>query len=348
MKIKRAGRRELKVVLAGCGGMSGAWLKPLTEITGVRVVGLVDLRPDSAKKRAEEYGLPNAVIGKKLADVLKQTKPDIVCDCTVPEAHTSVTIEALKHGCHVLGEKPLADSMSNARKMLAAARKAGRIYAVMQNRRHDPNIRRLRLFLDSGVIGKLHTVHCDFFIGAHFGGFRDKMKHVLLLDMAIHTFDAARFISCADAKAVCCKEWNPVSSWYTHGASAIGIFEMSGGVVYSYRGSWCAEGLHTSWQSAWRLIGDKGTALWNGEADIQAQTVTKTGKFFSEVKASVAPALPANESYRGHATLIKDFIDCVRAGREPETAASDNIKSLAMVFAAIESANTRKWVKIKS
>ena len=42
----------------------------------------------------------------------------------------------------------------------------------------------------------------DFFLGVHFGGFRDKMQHVLLLDMAIHTFDAARFIIGQDAKDV--------------------------------------------------------------------------------------------------------------------------------------------------
>jgi predicted dehydrogenase len=348
MKIKRAGKRELKVVLAGCGGMSGAWLKPLTALPGVRVAGLVDLRAESARKRAEEFGLADAVVGTKLAEVLKKTQPDIVCDCTVPEAHMAVTLEALKHGCHVLGEKPLADSMPNARKMLAAARKAGRLYAVMQNRRHNAQIRRLREFLDSGVIGKVHTAHCDFFVGAHFGGFRDKMRHVLLLDMAIHTFDAARFLTRADATAVCCKEWNPVSSWYAHGASAVGIFEMTGGLVYTYRGSWCAEGLHTSWESAWRLIGDKGTVLWNGAEEIQAQSVTKSGSFFSEVRASSAPALPEPERYRGHASLIEDFIACVRTGREPETAASDNIKSLAMVFGAIESADRREWVAIKT
>lgn len=348
MKIKGLGKRELKIVMVGCGGMSAAWLKPLTSIKCVKVAGLVDLRVEMARKRAEEFGIEGAVIGDRLGDVLKKVRPDIVCDCTVPEAHVSVTCEALKHGCHVLGEKPLADSMPNARKMLAAARKAGRFYAVMQNRRHAPAIRRLREFLDSGVIGKIHTVHCDFFIGAHFGGFRDKMRHVLLLDMAIHTFDAARFLTRADARAVCCKEWNPASSWYAHGASAVGIFEMSDDIVYTYRGSWCAEGLHTTWESSWRLIGEKGTALWNGAEDIQAQSVTKTGAFFSEVKASTAPNLDKPERFRGHAGLIEDFIGCVRTGREPETVAADNIKSLAMVFGAIESAERREWTAIKT
>ena len=61
----------------------------------------------------------------------------------------------------------------------------------------------------AGTLGPLTTLHSDFYIGAHFGGFREQMRHVLLLDMAIHTFDAARLLSGADPVAVYCQEWNP-------------------------------------------------------------------------------------------------------------------------------------------
>jgi len=42
------------------------------------------------------------------------------------------------------------------------------------------------------------------------------------------------------------------------------IFEMSNGVVFNYRGRWCAEGLNTPWECTWRAVGEKGTALWDG------------------------------------------------------------------------------------
>ena len=85
--------------------------------------------------------------------------------------------------------KPLADSMANARAMIAVAERENRILAVIQNRRYDPNIRRLRHLVETDAVGPLTTVNCDFYLGAHFGGFRDHMAHVLLLDMAIHTFE---------------------------------------------------------------------------------------------------------------------------------------------------------------
>ena len=79
--------------------------------------------------------------------------------------------------------------------MIAAATRAGRVHAVVQNRRYVEGVRRIREIIADGTLGELTALHADFFIGAHFGGFRDAMEHPLLLDMAIHTFDAARFMS---------------------------------------------------------------------------------------------------------------------------------------------------------
>jgi len=336
----------IRVVLAGCGGMSGAWLKVAKEMPDLEIVGLVDIKEEAARRRAVDFDLPDALISTDLASALDQTAPDVVFDCTVPEAHIHVTLEALAHGCHIFGEKPMADSMKNARKAVAAAKKAGKIYAVIQNRRYDPEIRRLRHYLESEEIGSLTTVNSDFYIGAHFGGFRDQMEHVLLLDMAIHTFDAARLITGADPVSVYCKEWNPSGSWYDHAASAVAIFEMTGGIVYTYRGSWCAEGLRTTWECDWRMIAQNGSVKWDGSDGFQVQVVAETGGFFSECRDVEMPPHDPGAKVGGHDGLIKEFIRCARTGETPETVCTDNIKSLAMVFGAIESAELGKPVEI--
>lgn len=336
---------ELKVVLAGCGSMSRAWLRAAAGIKGVKVVGLVDVRHEAAEARAGEFGLEHADVGVDVRDVLRRTAPDIVFDCTVPEAHFYVVMAALRAGCHVLGEKPLADSMERARRMARAARAAGRLYAVMQNRRYAAPIRSLRAFLDSGAIGGITTVNCDFYIGAHFGGFRDRMRHVLLLDMAIHTFDMARFITRADPVKVCAREWNPAGSWYDHDASALAWFEMTGGVMFNYRGSWCAEGLNTTWECDWRIIGEKGSVKWDGATGFQAQAVAGAAGFWSKMRDVKVPLKKFKGFNAGHPDLIRDFVECVRSSREPETVCGDNIKSLAMVFGAIESSKKRAWIR---
>lgn len=337
---------KLRVVLVGCGSISRTWLPAIKDIDDVEIVGLVDINEDAARQRKEDAELTEARTETDLENALRTLRPDVVFDCTVPEAHVQVTLTALEHGCHVLGEKPLADTMENARKMLEAARSAGKTYAVIQNRRYDARIRAYREFIESGKIGPLTTLNSDFYIGAHFGGFRDHMKHPLLLDMAIHTFDAARLISGADPLAVYCKEWNPAGSWYDHDASAIAIFEMTGGIVYTYRGSWCVEGLNTTWESDWQAICQNGSASWDGGACTRAQAVSKTGGFLSELQDIDIPE--SNTKKVGwHKGNIEEFVRCVRTGETPETVCSDNIKSLAMVFGAIESAETGRRVEIR-
>jgi predicted dehydrogenase len=329
---------KLRVVLVGCGGISKAWLDPMKGRTDVELVGMVDVVREAADKRAAGAGLSGIEIGTDLVTVLKATRPDVVFDCTVPESHALVATTAMRMGCHVLGEKPLADTMANARRVVAASAKTGRLHAVMQNRRYLPNIIALRSFLESGSIGRVTTVHCDFFIGAHFGGFRDRMPHVLLLDMAIHTFDQARFLTGKDALTAIAHEWNPPGSWYERDASAVAVFEMTGGVVFSYRGSWCSEGIDTSWESSWRIIGDKGTVTWDGAHTFQARAVTNSTGFRRET-AEAPVAYDRNSTMpHGHAGCLNDMLNCIQAGTTPQTVCSDNIRSLAMVHAAIESA----------
>jgi predicted dehydrogenase len=338
---------QLKALLVGCGGISAAWLDAVTKMRDVRLVGLVDIVEEAARTRAQQYGLQDAAARTDVAGALRELSPDIVFNCTVPEAHLEVTLAALGAGCHVLSEKPMADSMEHARTMVEAARASGKLLAAMQNRRYLEPIRRCRAFLESGRAGPLTTLNSDFYIGAHFGGFRDHMPHVLLLDMAIHTFDAARFLSGADPVAVYCHEWNPAGSWYDRDASAVAVFEMTGGVVYTYRGSWCSEGLPTSWEAEWRAVGSRGSVLWDGGEGFRAQVVAGTAGFHSEYEDVALPPHDAGEKTGGHAGLIADFVRCVREGRTPETVCTDNIQSLAMVFGAIQSAETGERVRIE-
>ncbi|MEO9297274.1 Gfo/Idh/MocA family protein [Devosia alba] len=337
-------------VLAGCGGMSKGWLTAITEhplLAGrVQVVGLVDLDPAIAAARAAEFGLTNAVVGTDLDAVLSTTKPDLLFDVVVPGARAGVVQTGLTHGCHVLSEKPMAASLEAAQAMIAQAAAAGRIHAVVQNRRFIAGVRRIRRLIESGALGELASLNCDFFIGAHFGGFREEMDNVLLLDMAIHTLDAARFMAGKTPRAVYCLETNPPGSWYRHGAAANAIFEFDDNVVFNYRGSWAAEGVHTSWESGWRIVGSKGTLIWDGEESFTARVVAGDSGFFRDlVDIEVPPPADADQTH-GHASVIADFLNAIETGRQPETVGSDNIKSLAMVFAAIESARKGQRVTI--
>jgi predicted dehydrogenase len=338
---------KMKVIIAGCGGISGAKIEATRDRSDITYVGLVDLRLEAARELARRYDLQGCLVTDDLERAIEETGADIVFDCTVPEAHRDVTLTALAKGCHVLGEKPMADTMESALAMVEAAVASGRLFAVVQNRRYHQGIIALKDFLATGTLGDVTTIQSDFYIGAHFGGFRDGMKHVLLLDMSIHTFDAARFLAGADAEAVFAQDWNPKGSWYAHGASASALFTMTDGIRYTYNGSWCSEGLHTSWEAAWRIIGTRGSATWDGADTIRAQVVSgPPGGLHSSFEDLAVPVPRLPDARLGQAGVIGDFVAALRAGTTPQTVCTDNINSLNMVFGAIRSAEDRTPVAI--
>ena len=339
----------MKAVLVGCGAISREWFKGVAGVEDLELVGLVDLLEATAEKRRAEYA-PHALTGTNLTEMLGRTKPDIVFDCTVPAAHYGVVTTALEHGCHVLGEKPMADTLEQAHLMIQKAQAADKLYVVMQNWRYTHNIRRLKTFLNTNPIGTLTGLNADFYIGAHFGGFRDEMAHVLLKDMAIHTFDAARFLTEQNAKSVYAAEWNPKGSWYASDAAANAFFELTGGVMFSYRGSWCAEGFRSPWESAWRIIGTKGTILWDGDADMRCEVIADENSdgFLREYQTVTVPDYAeVTARPERHAAVLRGFVESLENGTTPETVCTDNIKSLAMVYAAVASAEKGEKVGIR-
>ncbi|MUG44235.1 Gfo/Idh/MocA family protein [Paenibacillus woosongensis] len=339
--------KQHRIVVAGCGGMSNVWIKELLKRDDALVVGLVDVQIGQAEKIRDAYGLACGVYSG-LIEAIADTGADLVIDVTIPDSHFEISTTAMKQGCHVFGEKPMAATMEQARKIIEIADATGRSLSVMQNRRYDANIRALRELISSGAIGRSGMINADFFLGPHFGGFRDVMESPLILDMAIHTFDQARFIIGADPVSVYCHEFNPPGSWYTGNASAVCIYEMSDGSVFSYRGSWCAEGAPTSWEADWRIIGEKGTAIWDGVQAPYAEVVSAgehaEKKFMRDTVRVEAPLRWNGKP--GHEGCLDEMFLALEEGRPAETDCRDNIHSMAMVLGAIESAKSGRKVML--
>jgi predicted dehydrogenase len=334
---------KTRAVVVGAGGIAGAWFPPLIR-EKVAIPAVVDLNIGAARARIEQYAL-DAEPSTDLRRMLAKHQPDFVVDLTVPEAHCSVTCVSLRAGCHVIGEKPMASSMAEARKMVRAAEETGRLYMVSQSRRWNAKHEAVRRAIAGGRIGAVTAINCDFYIGAHFGGFRDEMPSPLILDMSIHHFDLARFLTGADPIAVYAKEFNPKGSWYAGDAAASCVFEMTDGIIFTYRGSWCTEGCHTSWNGNWRIGGEKGTLLYENDGDPHGQVVAGKKGFHRRLKP-LSPPVRRMAHTEMHGAL-RDMLACLRTGKIPQTESHDNIKSLAMVFAAIESSGKGRRVAVR-
>jgi predicted dehydrogenase len=280
-----------------------------------------------------------------LAAALQKHKADFLIDLTIPEAHHQVTIAALRAGLHVIGEKPMAATMDQARQMVQTSSETGKMFMVSQSRRWDTHHATIAAALRANKLGRLTTVCCDFFLGAHFGGFRDQMDSPLILDMAIHHFDQVRLFTGLNARRVYCHEWSPAGSWYKGAVAAVCIFDLDEDVKFIYRGSWCAEGCHTSWDGDWRFTGTDGTLTYVGNK-IAAQVVADRSEPKFHLPLRDLDVTPHPVSKPGMHGSLDEMLQFIRTGKRPQTECHDNIHSLAMVHAAIASSRASAPVDV--
>ena len=278
-------------------------------------MGWVDLDPKRVQASAAELGV-KVPAGDALVPMLGEQQPDFVVNVTPPAAHHTVALAALEQGAAVLSEKPLATSMADAREMIAAADRAGRLLMVSQNRRYMPELQEFRRELAD--LGPLSSLTCEFHRNHRHAKaeFLFAFPQPLLLDMAIHLFDAARALTGSDPQTVYCDAFNPPWSWYEGPAAAAAVFRMSGDLRFSFTGNWAAPRDETSWTGWWRAIGEGGIAVWDGE-----EAADRDPRRFLGLEGALA-----------------EFVAALRTGSVPQGECHDNVRSLAMCHAAVESA----------
>lgn len=333
--------RPVRIALIGAGAMGRQWLALLDGHPEVDLVGIVDLDlASAAEAQSSVTSTGTVVVGESLQDILSRTPVDAIVNVTVPDAHYSVNTEALTLGVSVLCEKPVAPTVEQAMRMAATAQLSERLLMTSQSRRYYGTLQRFR---DSvATLGNIGVVTASFHRGPKFGGFRDRMEHPLLLDMAIHAFDCARYLLGREPVSVYCEEFNPPWSWYDGDAATIAVFEMEHGIRFVYDGSWCNEGLSTSWNGHWIVRGEHGSASWDGAShpSLDAPAAIEASDSDTGVDVCTSP-----EEIAGS---LAEFINSLRTGEVPSGDIHSNIWTLAMVEAAVTSATTGQRVGIQT
>ena len=127
----------LRVLVVGCGNMGASHAAAYHNLQGFEICGLVSKGKSKDvlnKELGNSYPLFN-----NYDEALEVANPDAVCISTYPDTHEDFALKAFKHGCHVFMEKPLADSVAGARRVVEAAEKAGKKLVVGYILRHHPS-----------------------------------------------------------------------------------------------------------------------------------------------------------------------------------------------------------------
>jgi predicted dehydrogenase len=330
---------RMRVLQVGAGGFGATWLRALSTMGDeAELVGLVDHAPPILEAAGGDAGVPPGARFTDLAAALATDGADMALVVVPPEAHRPVATACLSAGLPVLVEKPLAGRWEDCLALAETADRAGRELAVSQNYRYRPVIETARQVLASGRLGAIGQAQVEFRLHHDFRGtFREAMQHPLILDMAVHHFDLIRWVTGLEPRNVAAHTWNPPWSQFAGDASAVCLFTMDNGARVVYTASWHPRGQVTDWNCVWRVECERGYLVLDRDV-IRVYEGDDPHRPGSPDEEEVVPlvALPRSDQ----AAVLTDFADAVRTGRPAPTTARDNLRSIEMVFAAVEAAET--------
>ena len=148
---------KTRVGVIGCGGIAnGKHLPSLKKVKNCEIVAFCDIIAERAEKACAEYGAEGAKVYTDYKELLKDATIDVVHVCTPNRSHSFITVDALEAGKHVMCEKPMAINSAEAKKMLAAAERTGKLLTIGYQSRFRPDSIYLKKEAEDGVFGDIY------------------------------------------------------------------------------------------------------------------------------------------------------------------------------------------------
>ena len=150
-------KRTVKVGIIGCGGIANSKHMPsLKKVEGVEMVAFCDILRERAEKAAKEYGTPDAKVYTDYKELLADPQIEVVHVLTPNRAHSFITVDALDAGKHVMCEKPMAINSAEAKKMLDAQKRNGKLLTIGYQSRFRPDSIYMKQEAEDGVFGDIY------------------------------------------------------------------------------------------------------------------------------------------------------------------------------------------------
>jgi predicted dehydrogenase len=177
-KPNPASGSDLRFAIVGCGRIAGRHAKHIASVG--KLVAACDILPERSQELAVEYGArPYQSLDEMLA---AEPDIDVVSVCTPNGLHAEHAIAALRAGCHVLCEKPMAISVADCGAMIQAAERANRRIFIVKQNRFNPPVAAVKGLLDEGRLGRIYSVQLNCFWNRNADYYQDTWKGTTELD----------------------------------------------------------------------------------------------------------------------------------------------------------------------
>jgi predicted dehydrogenase len=342
------GSERRQLVQIGAGLWGGTWLNVVEASSDWALAAVVDIDDASLAAAAASHGLPESRCFTSIEDAVAARPADAALVVVPPEYHAPVALDALEAGLDCLIEKPFTTTIPEARAVESRASALGRTVMVSQNYRFKRAAQTVRGAIHQGSIGEIGQVFGRFMKAPPFTGFRTQMEEPLLVDMAIHHFDFIRGIFGLEPARVWARSFNPPWTIFEGNASAAAVFTTESGAVVTYNGTWVNRGAPTTWDGSWTVHGTRGGLEWADNRimlwpETVFDTVFQPGML---ERGDTMDVPPVHLEFEDRAGSLHEFARALDERREPDTSARDNLRSLALVLGAVESARTGREIDL--
>ncbi len=335
--------------IAGIGSHADLKIAPAMKLAqDSRLVAVYSRDQGRADAFAEKHGADAGY--SSLNAMLKDSRVEAVFVASPNYLHASQTIKAASSGKHVLAEKPMANSVTDAAAMIDACRDHGVALGLGFELRFHPAHLWARQLIDTGAIGRIRLAH-----GQWGRGNRGEPEHLprvglrqwwetpeligeasVLVGLGVHVFDLMRFLLREEVVEVVAMSDGQTDHQPLEHIASIAL-RMTNGIIAQVM---CGRMLPDT-QNNLALYGSDGRiatkeTIWEarlGRAEVVSATVNQSESYEYDYLANFVAEL-------------EDFHDALEHDRSPSATGDDGLKAARVTAAAIESAKTGKAVKI--
>lgn len=331
---------KLRFAVVGLG-IGRTHLSALAKRQDVSIVGVCDVLPAVAEKLATDYKTKPYT---DMVQMLDEARPQAVSLCTPPLLHAPQTELAASRGVHVLCEKPMAGSMADCERMIAAAERAGITLMIAQKKRFHPFYALLRA--KTGLQGEwgpilwaqvrfaLGRVEKDWFWQEGDGGGP-------LVENAVHVFDLMRYLI---------GEVDKVFAFGGNLFMAHRAPQIDAAAVTLRFTNGAVAGLCVGYGSEWPMAREQMAfatpkIVVDCDGDFDRPNIFR-GCYRDNPSKPLPLDFPPNADFAGFDTEIDHFITCVREQREPIASGRDCMESIRLCLAVKESIRSGQVVEM--
>jgi predicted dehydrogenase len=312
----RAARAPVRLAILGAGGVAQAKYLPAlarlrTQWDPIELVALSTLDGRQREKLTRIWGAP--AYGDATA-LLREHAPDAVLVTSSDDAHAELTLAALEAGAHVLVEKPISRTLTEAAEMCGTAEAVGRALVTTCNKRFSPPYAEARRLLDTGTVPAP-----SLFSGKFTLGYNDVD---LLESGTVHLFDLARFFM-GDVRSVAAVAAQSAAE------NAVVSLEFESGAAGTIVTSAGALSLHP-----WERVEIFGDGAWLAVEDQSTLTLHPAEYEPARTWAPVVPnTLVSAEEWGGYVGMLDAFLQAARRMAPSPTGVWDGYRALELVVA---------------